>query len=121
MMRLAQVALLLNAAMAAIAGIGFVAGFAPHAAEHAVLARRVAAGELAGAFIFAFTATRLRKDARLIALPMAFVFFNLVVSIYEFAVRRTTGDLAPAVEGIFFSIYAAFFAANLRHGQPGGR
>jgi hypothetical protein len=105
----------LNAAMATIAGTGFALGLVPHAAEHPLLARRVAAGELAGACVFAFVARRLHREPSLVALSIAFVFLNLVDSLYEFAVSRNPSDLPPAfVEGIFFMIYCVFYWTELR-------
>ena len=96
--RVTQIALLLNAVMATIAAAGFAAGTLPHAAAQPIMARRAAAGELAGALIFVLVARRLRVD-----------------SVYELVVSGDRSDLAPlVVEGIFLSIYAAYAASHLR-------
>lgn len=113
--RVTQIALLLNAAMATIAAVVFVLGAAPHAAEEPTLARIVAAGHVSGAFMLVFVALRVRRDASLIALPIAFVFCNLVAHVHELLVRRDTTDLPPlVVETLFLSIYSVCVAAHLR-------
>jgi hypothetical protein len=112
-MRVTQVALLLNAALATVAGIGFIAGALPHAADAPNLAHRVGAAELAGAFIMIFVATRLRRDASLLVLPAAFVVCNLVASIHEVATSRAASDLPPLlVEALFVAIYTTFFVRS---------
>ncbi len=114
-MRVARVALFLNAAAASAAVVGMVAGLAPYAAEHPILARKVADRELAGVFVMLFVAIRLRRDPSLIVLPLVFVFLNMADSLYEFALRRTGDNLAPLVfEATFVSIYLVFFASQLR-------
>jgi len=113
--RAVQVGLLVNSLMATIAGLGFIGGFAPHAAEHAMLARRVGAAELAGAFMMVFVALRLRAEARWIALPLAFVGANFAVSIIDIVSSRSSKDAPPlVVEGIFFTLYAIFAATRRR-------
>jgi hypothetical protein len=116
-----RIALLLNGALASIAVLGFLIGFAPHAPDHPLLARRVAAGHLAGVFIFGFVASRLRRDPPLIPLPLVFVGCNLVASIYELASGGTAKDLPPLIiESVFFTIYAIYAGAHLRaRGTPG--
>jgi hypothetical protein len=45
---------------------------------------------------------------------MVFVFFNLVVSVYEFLATGGPNDLPPAiVEGFFLSIYTVYAATQL--------
>lgn len=115
--RAVQVGLLVNALMATIAGLGFIGGFAPHAAEHAMLARRVGAAELAGAFMMVFIALRLRADGRWIALPIAFVGANFLVSLVDIISTRSAKDAPPLViEGIFFTLYVIFAATRRRRG-----
>jgi hypothetical protein len=115
LLRVTRIALVFNAVMASLATVGFIAGYAPYAAEHAILARRVAAGELAGVVIFILVAFRLHRDSFLIAFPLAFVFLQLTDSVYEFIVRRNPNDLPPMViEGLFFSIYALYATSRLR-------
>jgi uncharacterized membrane protein len=113
--RVTQIALTLNSTAAAIAAIGFVIGSVPHAAEYPLLARRVAAGELAGAFVFVFVAMRLRRNPSLIVLPIAFVLFNLVDSIYEYVASSNPNDLPPMiVEAVFLSIYSVYAIRHVR-------
>ena len=113
--RATQVALLLNAALHGIASLGFVVGYVPHAAGHPIMGRRAAAAGFAASFMLVFVARRLRRDAALLALPIAFVFCNLADSIYEFLVSGDPSDLGPAVfEAVFLSIYVFRAATHLR-------
>jgi hypothetical protein len=113
--RVAQVALVLNAALATIAGAGFLAGELPHSAEEPTLARRAGLTHFAGAFIMLFVARRVRRDAALIVLPVAFVLCNLADSVYERLVLGDPSYLAPMiVEAALLSIYALFAVACRR-------
>jgi hypothetical protein len=101
--------------MATVATTGFIAGFVPHAAEEPIMARRAAAGEFAGVFIFVFVARSVRRNPSLIALPVAFVLFQVADSVYELLRSGNTNDLPPlVVEAIFLSIYAVYAATQLR-------
>ena len=109
LLRVTRVALVLNAAAHSIGSAGFAFGFGPHAAEQAIMGRRAGAAGFAAAFMMLFVARRLRRDASLIALPMAFVTCQLATSAYEVLLSGNMNDLAPmVVESIFLSIYSVF-------------
>lgn len=112
--RVTQVALVIHAVIAMIPTVGWVAGFLPHASEHPLLARRAAAGHLAAVVMFLFVARRLRRDAALIVLPLAFVACNFLASAYEVSQRgsQEAGPLVP--ETIFLAVDAVFTATWLR-------
>lgn len=117
LMRVAQIGMVINALMATIATLGFVGGFVPHAEESPILARRVAAGEFAGALIMLIVSRRLRREPSLIVLPLVFVFWQVVCSAYDISVTGKKDELPPLmVETVFFVIYAAFFTK-----YPGAR
>lgn len=114
-LRVAQIALVFNAALASVAGVGYATGFLPHAAEQPTLARRVAAGELAGAFLFVLVAIRLGRSSFLILPALGFVFCQLGASLYEVLTRADPNDLPPLfVEGLFFSIYLVYAVTEIR-------
>ena len=107
--RATQVALVLNALAHGAASLGMALGLGPHAAEQPNMGRRAAAAGFAAVVMFLFVAMRLRRDASLIVLPMAFVFFNLADSAYGLLAKREASSLPPAVaETIFLLVYAAF-------------
>jgi hypothetical protein len=110
--RATQIALIVNAVLHSAGMVGFFIGLDPHAAP---LARRAAAAGLAGAVAMIVVAKRLRESSWLIALPLAFVFCNLVVTIIDFV---STGDpkmLGPAgPETLFLVLYAWFSATRVR-------
>jgi peptidoglycan/LPS O-acetylase OafA/YrhL len=109
LLRVTRVALVLNAAAHSVGSAGFAFGFAPHAAEQAIMGRRAGAAGFAAAFMLIFVARRLRRDTSLIALPIAFVLCQLATSAYEVLLRGNLNDLPPmVVESIFLSIYTVF-------------
>jgi hypothetical protein len=113
--RITQAALLVNAAIETVAGVGFIVGFAPHAGEAPLLARRVASCFFGGVFMLVFVAIRLRRDAALIALPIAYVFGHLADSVYELARSGSAKDLGPVIfETLFLSLYSVYAATRLR-------
>jgi hypothetical protein len=121
LLRVTELALCLHAVMATIAATGFALGYLPHAAESAVLAHRAAAGEIAGALIFAFVARGLRRDGFLIVPALAFVFCNLVASVCDFVASGNASEIpALVVEAVFFAIYAAFTTVHLRRSELSG-
>jgi hypothetical protein len=109
-LRITRASLMLNALAATLAATLFALGFAPRASEDPLLARRVGAGELAGAIIFVLVAMRLRRDAALIAIPIAFVACQVVASVFELLlVSQTAANVAPLVpEGTFLLVYSIF-------------
>jgi hypothetical protein len=113
--RVTQAALLVNAVIDTVAGVGFIVGFAPHATDAPALARRVASCFFGGAFMLVFVAIRLWRDALLIALPIAYVFAHLADSVYELARSGSANDLGPVIfEAIFLSLYSVYAATHLR-------
>jgi hypothetical protein len=111
--------LTLNAVLASVAGFGMALGVLPHTMEHPLLAHRAAAGELAGAFIFAFVARRLADDPSLIGPPLVFVLLQALDSAYDLAIGRDLGDLPPlVVEGTFALIYLVFAISNAKARPP---
>lgn len=119
LLRAASIVLFTNAAVETIPAVGFVFGFVPHAEEHPVLARRVASCMVAGVFMLLFVAMRLRRDLRLIALPITYLFCHLVDSVYEYASSGQGKDLAPAgFEAAFLTIYVVAGISGLRSGRP---
>src|SRR5215831_6384257 len=75
--RVTQVALFVNAALHGAASAGMALGLGPHAADQPNMARRAAAAGLAGAFMLAVVALRLRRDPYLVLVPLVFVACNL--------------------------------------------
>jgi hypothetical protein len=117
-LRVAQIALVINALLASTAAVGLLIGRLPHADESPLLARMAGARELSGVIILLLVASRLRRDPWLILFALIFVGCNLANSVAEFVVSRDPRGLAPlTVEAIFFTTYAAFFA-NRPAGEP---
>ena len=115
--RVTRVALWINAVLHTVGCIGFLVGPETSGA----MARRTAGAGLAAAFMMVFVAQRLSRDARLIALPIAFVLGNLAVSVYDFALLHDTRALAPAFfETVFLVLYTAF-ALGQRSAMPAKR
>ena len=110
-LRVAQVALLLNAAAHGAASVGMALGLDPHAALEPVMARRAAAAGFAAVVMLGFVARRLRSQPSLIVLPMAFVVCNLAASLIALLGHGDRASLAPALfEATFLAIYAVFAA-----------
>jgi hypothetical protein len=110
-----QVGLALNAVLHGTASAGMALGLGPHTAEQPNMAHRAAAAGVAGAFMLAVVAKRLRRDPSLIVLAAVFVACNLIDSVYEFIASRDANNLAPAVpETIFLALYLLFMVVRLR-------
>jgi hypothetical protein len=119
--RATEIVLVVNAVMATIAGAAFAFGFAPFATAQPEMARRAAAGEIAGALIMLLVAMRLRRDEALIAVPVAFVLCQLIASGYELFKHGTSAALLPFVlEAAALIYYTAYGTIVLRsrHAQP---
>jgi hypothetical protein len=111
--RATRIALWLNALAASTATVAMALGLLPPASEQRVMARRAAAGEFGGVLVMVLVALRLTRDPTLIVLPMAFVACQVVCSVYDLAVG--VGQWAPlVVEGLFLSIYIAYFTRARR-------
>ncbi len=107
--RITKIALVVNAIAHGTGMVGMVTGLAPLAAGEPFMARRAAAAGLAGIVMMLFVSRNLVRDARLIALPIAFVFCNLVVSVIDLVITRDPQNLPPAVfELVFLAIYSAY-------------
>jgi len=101
--------LVVNAVMATIAAAAFAFGVAPYATVQPEMARRAAAGELAGAIIMLLVAVRLRRDESLIVVPAAFVLCQLIASSYELVKHGTSAALLPFVLEAAALIYYAVY------------
>jgi hypothetical protein len=113
--RATQIALIVNAVLHSTGMVGFFIGLDPHAAP---LARRAAAAGVAGVMAMIVVAKRLREGGWLIALPLAFVFSNLVATIVDFVSSDDPKVLAPAgPEAFFLVLYAWFAATRIRSGR----
>ena len=112
LIRVAQVALVLNALLATVAATRFAFGFEPHAInEAAIMARRAAAGEFAGALAFLVVARRVGHDPTLLVLPALIVASQLADSAFEFVARNEVRDVAPLIaEATFLFIYVVTLA-----------
>ena len=115
MRRVAEIALLINAALETVAGTAFLLGRDPLARESPLLASLVAACFYAGVFMMVFVSKRLRRDAALIWLPLVYVVTHLTDSVYRFAVTGNAMHLGPAFfEASFLAIYASFAVTSRR-------
>jgi hypothetical protein len=113
--RVTQLALFLNAVLHGAASVGMALGLGPHAAAEPHMGRRAAAAGVAGAFMLGFVGKRLRREPRLIVMPLVFVLCNLADTVYEFLSSRDPSNLAPALpETTFLLVYSFFAAALLR-------
>jgi hypothetical protein len=113
--RIAQISMIVNAILHSVGSLGMALGFAPHAAEQALMGRRAAAAGFAAIVMFVFVSRRLRRDPALVALPLAFVFCQLTATVVDFLTSHEASALAPIVpETIFLSIYCAFATTVLR-------
>jgi hypothetical protein len=113
--RITKVALIVNAIAHGAGMVGMATGLGPHAAGEPFMARRAVAAGLAGVIMMLFVSRRLARDAALIALPIAFVFFNLTVSVIDLAVTGNLENLPPLVfETTFLAIYGVFALTELR-------
>ena len=115
--RVTQVALFLNAALHGTASVGMALGLGPHAADQPNMARRAAAAGVAGAFMLAVVARRLRRDPYLILMALVFVACNLAATVWEYVATHSPNNLAlaPAIpESTFLIVYSAFVASRLR-------
>jgi hypothetical protein len=111
----ARVAMIVNAILHGIGSVGMAVGSASHTAGEAALGRRGAAAGLAAAVMFVGVSRRLHRDPALIALPLAFVFGNLVSTVVDLLLRHDPGLLAPLVpETTFFVIYSVCAVTSVR-------
>jgi hypothetical protein len=111
--RATQIALIVNVVLHSIGMVGFFIGLEPHAAP---LARRAAAAGVAGVVAMIVVARRLRESSSLIALPLAFVFSNLLATLVDFVSSGDAKALAPAApETFFLALYTWFAAVRVRH------
>jgi hypothetical protein len=110
--RTTQIALVVNAVLHSSGMVGFFIGMDPHAAP---LARRAAAAGFGGVVAMIVVAKQLRDNGSLIALPLAFVFANLVATIFDFGSSSDPKALAPAgPETLFLVLYSVFATARVR-------